>query len=125
MNVVKQPHTALFIAPTDVGKTYTMLNLLETEYRGCFEYIIILCPTLKWNKTYHERSWIWKEDSVFLIDPKERLMDWIEKLSLHLAGAETLFILDDCIADETLDKKRQSLLELATSGGIDCIPFGF
>jgi len=33
-----------------------------------------------------------------------------------LSGKETLFIVDDVIADETLDKKRQSLLNLAISG---------
>jgi len=33
-----------------------------------------------------------------------------------LSGEETLFIVDDVIADETLDKKRQSLLNLAISG---------
>ena len=33
-----------------------------------------------------------------------------------LAHSETLFIIDDIIADESLDKKRQSLLGLAISG---------
>ena len=33
-----------------------------------------------------------------------------------LAHSETLFIIDDIIADESLDKRRQSLLELAISG---------
>ena len=33
-----------------------------------------------------------------------------------LSGQVTLFIVDDVIANETLDKKRQPLLELAISG---------
>ena len=37
-------------------------------------------------------------------------------MSQLLARSETLFIIDDIIADEGLDKKRQSLLELAISG---------
>ena len=41
---------------------------------------------------------------------------WIEKLSQWLAHSETLFIIDDIIVDEGLDKRRQSLLELAISG---------
>ena len=40
----------------------------------------------------------------------------IEKLGNLLAGFKTLFLIDDIIADETLDKKRQPLLELAISG---------
>ena len=40
----------------------------------------------------------------------------IEKISNLLAGSKTLFLIDDIIADETLDKRRQPLLELAISG---------
>ena len=40
----------------------------------------------------------------------------IEKISNPLAGDKTLFLIDDIIADETLDKRRQPLLELAISG---------
>ena len=40
----------------------------------------------------------------------------IEKISNLLAGSKTLFLIDDIIADETLHKHRQPLLELAISG---------
>ena len=40
----------------------------------------------------------------------------IEKISNLLAGSATLFWIDDIIADEALDKRRQPLLELAISG---------
>ena len=40
----------------------------------------------------------------------------IEKISNLLAGDKTLFLIDDIIADETLDKCCQPLLELAISG---------
>ena len=40
----------------------------------------------------------------------------IEKISNLLAGDKTLFLIDDIIADETLDKRQQPLLELAISG---------
>ena len=52
----------------------------------------------------------------FLIEPQGRLLDWVEKFSERFAGKETLFIVDDLIADETMDKRRTSLLELAISG---------
>ena len=113
---VKNPHTSIFTGPTSCGKTQRVLDLIENEYRDHFENIVILCPTLRWNKTYLERSWVWKDNNVFCINPKSQLFDWIEKLSQILANEETLFIVDDVIADETLDKKRQPLLELAISG---------
>ena len=40
----------------------------------------------------------------------------IEKISNLLAGSATLFLIDDIITDETLDKCRQPLLGLAISG---------
>ena len=40
----------------------------------------------------------------------------IEKISNLLTGDKTLFLIDDIIADETLDKCRQPLLELAILG---------
>ena len=40
----------------------------------------------------------------------------IEKISILLAGHKTLFLIDDIIADETLNKRHQPLLELAISG---------
>jgi len=93
-----------------------VLDLIETEYRHHFDNIIILCSTIRWNSTYLERDWIWKDDYVFCIEPKDKLCDWIERLSEIFSGEETLFIVDDMIADETLDKRRTALLNLAISG---------
>ena len=116
MGYVKQAHTAIFSGPTSCGKTQKVLDLIEKEYKHHFENIVILCPTLRWNKTYLERSWIWKDGYIFVFEPKRNLFELIEKLSELFSGEETLFIVDDMISDETLDKKRQPLLELAISG---------
>ena len=47
---MKEPYTALFIAPTGVGKTHSALNLIE--YRHHFDFIIIICLTIEHNETY-------------------------------------------------------------------------
>ena len=49
---MKKPHTALFVAPTGVGKMHLALNLFENEYRNHFDFIVIICPTLAHNETY-------------------------------------------------------------------------
>ena len=113
---VKDPHTAIFSGPTSCGKTQRVLDLLEGAYRHHFDNIVILCPTLRWNKTYLKRAWIWQDDYVFCIEPRGNLFEIIEKLSSLFSSEETMFIVDDMIADETLDKKRQPLLDLAISG---------
>ena len=116
MSYVQEPHTALFSAPTNSGKTKKVLNLIEQEYRDHFENIIILCPTIRWNETYRTTPWIRSDDGIFIIEPKDKLFEWIGFLSKLFAGQVTLFIVDDIISDETLDRKRQPLLELAISG---------
>ena len=113
---MKEPHTALFIAPTGVGKTHLALSLLENEYRNHFDFIVIICPTLKYNSTYKSRGWVWNDPDVIPIEPGNQLYYLIERISNLLAGDKTLFLIDDIIADETLDKCRQPLLELAISG---------
>ena len=45
-----------------------------------------------------------------------QLFEWLEFFSKKHADVETLFIVDDIIADESIDKLRQPLLELAISG---------
>ena len=66
---MKEPHTALFVAPTGVGKTHLALSLLETEYRNHFDFIVIICPTLRYNSTYKSRSWVWNDPDVIPIEP--------------------------------------------------------
>ena len=113
---MKEPHTALFVAPTGVGKTHLALNLLESEYKNHFDFIVIICPTLKHNEMYKSQGWVWTDPEVILIEPGNQLCYWIEKICNLLTGSRTLFLTDDIIADENLGKRRQPLLELAISG---------
>ena len=113
---MKEPHTALFIAPTGVGKTHLALSLLENEYRHHFDFIVIICPTLAQNETYKSQGWIWNDPHIILEEPGNQLYYLIKKYSNLLAGSKTLFLIDDIIANEALDKRRQPLLELAISG---------
>ena len=115
-NYVKKPHSAIFSGPTGCGKTKKVLDLLEGVYKHHFQNIIILCPTIRFNRTYLDRGFVWKDDYVFVFEPKNNLLILIEKLSDQFSGEETLFIVDDCISDSDLDKNRGALLHLAVSG---------
>ena len=77
---MKEPHTALFVAPNGVGKTHLALSLLETEYRNHFDFIVIICPTLRYNSTYKSRSWVWNDHDVIPIEPGNQLYYLIEKI---------------------------------------------
>ena len=110
---MKELHTALFIAPTGVGKTHLALSLPENEYRNHFDFVVIICPTLRYSSTYKSRGWVWNDPDVIPIEPGNQLYYLIEKIRNLLTGSTTLFLIDDIIADEALDKRCQPLLELA------------
>ena len=113
---MKELHTALFVAPTGVGKTHLALNLLKNEYRNHFDFTVIVCPTLGHNETYLSRGWVWNDPDVIPIELDNNLYYLIEKISNLLAGSVTIFLIDDINADEALNKCRQPLLGLAISG---------
>ena len=110
------PHSAIICGQTGCGKTVFVLDLLESLYRGTFRHIVILCPTIRHNKTYQERAWIWKDPEVYVADPGERLHDYLRAFYNRYQGEPTLYIIDDCSASKALTKKKDMLSELAFSG---------
>ena len=78
---MKEPHTALFVAPTGVGKMHLALSLLENEYRNHFNFIVIICPTLAHNETYKSRGWVWNDPDVIPIELGNNFYYLIEKIN--------------------------------------------
>ena len=70
---IKKPRTAMFIGQMGCGKTCLFLELIEKEYNKHFDYIVIICPTLQGNETYHAKEWIKNDANVWLADPKGSL----------------------------------------------------
>ena len=126
MELPKYPHCAIICGQTGCGKTEFVLDLLETEYNGFFEYIIILCPTIQWNKAYKNRSWIGdikkpKNKNIQIVNPinkngEEMLQELLRFFFNKYAGSTTLYIIDDCSATKELTKKKDMLSQLAFSG---------
>ena len=117
MNHPKFPHSAMFVGVMACGKTEFLLKLLETVYRNHFEFIVILCPTILDNKTYLSRKWILDDKNVFIMwEVEGKLNEWIRLFKNMLKGHHTLLIIDDCLAEGEINKKRDALSELAFSG---------
>ena len=120
------PRSAIICGQTGCGKTEFVLDLLKAEYAGVFDNIVILCPTINWNKAYKTRSWIGdvrkpKHKNMTIVNPV--MPDGIERLQVLLrlvfdifAGKPTLYIIDDCSAIKELTKKKDMLSDLAFSG---------
>ncbi|CAG2200564.1 RNF213 [Mytilus edulis] len=111
----KYPHCAIICGQTGCGKTEFVLDLLEGEYSEVFKYIVILCPTIQWNKAYKNREWIVREANGSLYE-EEKLQELLRMFFKKYAGHPTLYIIDDCSATKELTKKKDMLSELAFSG---------
>ena len=109
-------HSATICGQTGCGKTIFILDLLEGPYRGFFQHIVVLCPTVKHNNTYQQCPWIWTDPEVYLLDPGERLHDYLRAIYHVFMGEPTLYIIDDCSASTALTKKKHMLSMLAFSG---------
>ena len=70
---MKELHTALLVAPTGVRKTHLALSLLENKYRHHFDFIVIICSSLRYNSTYKSRGWVWNDPDVIPIELGNRL----------------------------------------------------
>ena len=78
---IKEPHPAIFTGRTKCGKTHLVLDLIEKEYNQHFDYIVVICPTIRDNKTYYSKDWIRNGYKVWIIEPKDNIYQWIRKLS--------------------------------------------
>ena len=117
MNLLKFPHSAMFVGVTACGKIEFLLRLLKTIYKNHFEFIIIFCPTILDNETYLSRTWILNDKNVLVVcDMEGKLNEWIKLFKNTLKGYQTLFIINDCSAEGEINKKRDALSELAFSG---------
>lgn len=125
MELPKYPHCAIICGQTGCGKTEFVLDLLEKEYCQMFQHIVILCPTIQWNKAYKNREWIGdvrkpKTKNVIIVNPlingEEKLQELLRMFFNKYAGSTTLYIIDDCSATKELTKKKDMLSELAFSG---------
>ena len=68
---IKDQYTTIFTGQTGCGKTHLVLDLTEKEYKKHFDYIVVICPTIRINETYYVRDWIIDDESVWLIEPRK------------------------------------------------------
>ncbi|CAC5413730.1 ATAD1 [Mytilus coruscus] len=123
MNYQNIPIVLLY-GQTGCGKTEFVLDLLEGEYSGVFKYIVILCPTIQWNKAYKKivNGLVMletKTKNLIIVNPivevreangslyeEEKLQELLRMFLKKYAGHPTLYIIDDCSATKELTKKK-------------------
>ena len=109
------PFNALIVGPTNSGKTKYVIDQIYGPFRGKFDYIVLICPTFEYNKTYHR---IGENDPrMFIIICKQHEVEsWLKIVSWLFEGTKTLIIIDDCAASKDVKGCTGQLVELAFSG---------
>ena len=94
-----------------------VLDLLETEYRKQFDYVIIICPTFMSKKTYH-RKLILNDVDVFPIVISDKLNENLDVVLKKFADTkeQTLVIIDDCANLYDAELKATAPTKLAFHG---------
>ena len=108
------PFNALVIGPTNSGKSKFVVDQLRGPFRGKFDFIVLICPTFAYNKTFHRFA---EADSRFyvIICEQELVEGWLRLVSWLFEGTNTLIILDDCAASKDVKKRTGELVKLAFS----------
>ncbi len=92
----------MIVGMTGCGKTYYLLDMLEKEFFGHFDYIFLICPTYSWNKTYQE--WLYKDSENPISCDQKSVEDFIKYIVDNVKGTNSLIILDDCASTQAVKK---------------------
>lgn len=106
----------LIVGKTRSGKTHYLLKKLEADYKKCFEYIFLICPTYLWNKTY--QGWKYESDKNFfpIPCPQDYVESFLKYIKETYKGTKSLIILDDCAQGHAVKDRVGELVDLGFSG---------
>ena len=114
MDASKIPFNALIVGPTNSGKSRFVVEQLYGLFRFKFDYIVLICPTFAYNKTYHRIGENYPR--MFVKTCKQHEVEiWLKIVRLVFEGANTLIILDDCAASKDVKGRTDELVHLAFS----------
>lgn len=111
------PFNMLISGITGCGKTHFVLDLLQSKFRHKFDYVIIICPTILYNKTYC-RKFLQSDPNVYVIAITDKLDEILNRLIAVFKdhSEQTLFIVDDCANLYDLKLKSTAVTALAFHG---------
>ena len=110
------PFHMIIAGMTACGKTHYLLKMLEEEYKNHFEYIFIVSPTFEDNKTYQDWKYL-KDPDVFAIAcDYDKVEDAVREIVKLAKNTNSLVILDDCAASQSVKNRTSELVKLAFHG---------
>ena len=108
------PFNELIIGPTNSGKTQFFVNQLFDQFRGKFDYIVLICPTFAHNRTLYRFA---ERDPRFypIICEQHHVENWLKLVSFFFEGTNTLIVLDDCASSKDVKGRTGELVKLGFS----------
>ena len=108
------PFNALIVGPTNSGKSRFVADQIHGPFRGKFDYVVLICPTVAHNKTYHRTGE--NDPRLFvIICAQHEVENWLKLVSRFFEGTKTLIILDDCAASKDVKGPTGALVNLGFS----------
>ena len=101
---------------TACGKTHYLLKMWEEDYKGHFDYIFIVCPTLEDNKTYQNMKYLDDPDVFPIACEHDEVDDKLKTIVKLASNTNSLIIFDDCAASRTVKNRTSELVNLAFHG---------
>jgi len=114
MDPSKIPFNALIVGPTNSGKSRFVVDQIYGPFRGKFDYIVLICPTITHNKTYHRLGENDPRMDVIVCEQHD-VERWLKLVRWLHVDTNTLIILDDCAASKDVKGRTGELVNLAFS----------
>ena len=109
------PFNMIIVGMTNCGKSHYLLTMLEKNFNRHFDYIILLCPTLSYNKTYQEWKYINDSDLIKVECDQDQVDIVLKYVSDVYKGTNSLIILDDVASCLDVKNRTSELIKLGFS----------
>ena len=113
---MQTPFHMIILGMTACGKTHYLLEMLEKEYKNHFDYIFIVCPTLKDNKTYQQWKYLTDPGVYALPVDHDNVDNTLREIKCFAKNTNSLIIIDDCAATNDVKNRTSELVKLGMSG---------
>ena len=100
---------------TGCGKTFFLLELLETEYKKHFENIFVVCPTFAHNRTYREWKYVTDECFFAITCDHDEVERYLREVTSYAKETNSLIVLDDCASSQAVKNRTSELIKLGFS----------
>ena len=101
---------------TACEKIHFLLKMLEENFKEHFDFIYIVCPTLRENKTYENWKYLKDPDVLAVPCDHDDVEEFLKTIVGHGKGTNSLIILDDCASMQTVKNRTGELVKLAFHG---------